>query len=650
MRRLFLAEIHELSEILADQIAAGEVVERPASVVKELVENAIDAGSSRIDILLEESGLKMIRIIDNGSGIDANQVEIAFKRHATSKISSRSDLFKVGTLGFRGEALPSIASIADVEMLTATTDGPGKRIHYRGGKLEDSGDAQSRQGTDITVRDLFFNTPARLKYLKSLQTELSKITDIVNRIALSYPEVAISLQNNERELMRTSGNGNIQQVLANIYGAKNAQKMVHVKEQNIDFTIDGYISLPEFTRANRSYITVLVNGRYIKNFQISKAIIDGYGSKLMVGRYPVAVLNIKTDPILVDVNVHPTKQEVRISEEQTLLDLISKAVFNELADKNLIPDAVDNLKKSRVKVSSSEQLDLARMAISGSFGMEQDHVTIPDTDNDEVEKEVNISDRYVEPEPIVINSRQDLKSDTIAEFKTKYANDAVVNNAVEDGDQPELKEKDAVQRFPTLTYIGQMHGTYLFAEAEDGLYIIDQHAAQERINYEYYRVQIGEVSDDQQDLLVPIYLDYSTTDAIRIKEKQTVLESCGLFLEEFGKNTFIVRHHPTWFKKGQEEDTVKEMVDYVLNDSSMTVAKFREATAIMMSCKRAIKANHHLDEPQAKQLLKDIAKAENPFNCPHGRPVLVHFSTTDMEKMFKRIQDPHHSDLMEDEM
>ncbi|MCG9227495.1 DNA mismatch repair endonuclease MutL [Pediococcus pentosaceus] len=470
------------------------------------------------------------------------------------------------------------------------------------------------------------------------------------RIALSYPEVAISLQNNERELMRTSGNGNIQQVLANIYGAKNAQKMVHVKEQNIDFTIDGYISLPEFTRANRSYITVLVNGRYIKNFQISKAIIDGYGSKLMVGRYPVAVLNIKTDPILVDVNVHPTKQEVRISEEQTLLDLISKAVFNELADKNLIPDAVDNLKKSRVKVSSSEQLDLARMAISGSFGMEQDHVTIPDTDNDEVEKEVNISDRYVEPEPIVINSRQDLKSDTIAEFKTKYANDAVINNAVEDGDQPELKEKDAGQRFPTLTYIGQMHGTYLFAEAEDGLYIIDQHAAQERINYEYYRVQIGEVSDDQQDLLVPIYLDYSTTDAIRIKEKQTVLESCGLFLEEFGKNTFIVRHHPTWFKKGQEEDTVKEMVDYVLNDSSMTVAKFREATAIMMSCKRAIKANHHLDEPQAKQLLKDIAKAENPFNCPHGRPVLVHFSTTDMEKMFKRIQDPHHSDLMEDEM
>ena len=195
-----------------------------------------------------------------------------------------------------------------------------------------------------------------------------------------------------------------------------------------------------------------------------------------------------------------------------------------------------------------------------------------------------------------------------------------------------------------------MHGTYLFAEADDGLYIIDQHAAQERINYEYYRVQIGQVSDDQQDLLVPIYLDYSTTDTLRIKEKQSVLEASGLYLEEFGRNTFIVRHHPTWFKKGQEEDTVKEMVDYVLNDRNMTVAKFREATAIMMSCKRAIKANHHLDDLQAKQLLKDLAKVENPFNCPHGRPVLVHFSTTDMEKMFKRIQDPHNTNLIDEDL
>ncbi|AOW74092.1 DNA mismatch repair endonuclease MutL [Pediococcus acidilactici] len=642
-----MAKIQELSDILADQIAAGEVVERPASVVKELVENAIDAGSSRIDILLAESGLKMIRVIDNGSGIEGSQVETAFKRHATSKITSRADLFRVGTLGFRGEALPSIASIADVKMTSSTAEGPGQFVHYRGGELIEHREAQSRQGTDITVSDLFFNTPARLKYLKSLATELSKITDIINRIALSYPEIAFSLQNDERQLMRTSGQGNVQQVLANIYGTHNAQKMLDIHGESVDFRIDGYVSLPEFTRANRSYITILVNGRYIKNFHISKAIIEGYGSKLMVGRYPVAVINIQTDPLLVDVNVHPSKLEVRISEENALTELISKTIFDRLADQNLIPDAVDNLKKKRISKPAGEQLDLTETVLSGSFGKGKDTPTeSAAVEGDESAAALHPS--VATTKPIIISTRQDLQSDRIAEFKEKYADSTtpVTKNENTEGEE----KTPSTSRFPALTYIGQMHGTYLFAEADDGLYIIDQHAAQERINYEYYRVQIGQVSDDQQDLLVPIYLDYSTTDTLRIKEKQSVLEACGLYLEEFGRNTFIVRHHPTWFKKGQEEDTVKEMVDYVLNDRNMTVAKFREATAIMMSCKRAIKANHHLDDLQAKQLLKDLAKVENPFNCPHGRPVLVHFSTTDMEKMFKRIQDPHNTNLIDEDL
>lgn len=642
-----MAKIQELSDILADQIAAGEVVERPASVVKELVENAIDAGSSRIDILLAESGLKMIRVIDNGSGIEGSQVETAFKRHATSKITSRADLFRVGTLGFRGEALPSIASIADVKMTSSTAEGPGQFVHYRGGELIEHREAQSRQGTDITVSDLFFNTPARLKYLKSLATELSKITDIINRIALSYPEIAFSLQNDERQLMRTSGQGNVQQVLANIYGTHNAQKMLDIHGESVDFRIDGYVSLPEFTRANRSYITILVNGRYIKNFHISKAIIEGYGSKLMVGRYPVAVINIQTDPLLVDVNVHPSKLEVRISEENALTELISKTIFDRLADQNLIPDAVDNLKKKRISKPAGEQLDLTETVLSGSFGKGKDTPTeSAAVEGDDSAAALHSS--VAATKPIIISTRQDLQSDRIAEFKEKYADSTtpVTKNENTEGEE----KTPSTSRFPALTYIGQMHGTYLFAEADDGLYIIDQHAAQERINYEYYRVQIGQVSDDQQDLLVPIYLDYSTTDTLRIKEKQSVLEACGLYLEEFGRNTFIVRHHPTWFKKGQEEDTVKEMVDYVLNDRNMTVAKFREATAIMMSCKRAIKANHHLDDLQAKQLLKDLAKVENPFNCPHGRPVLVHFSTTDMEKMFKRIQDPHNTNLIDEDL
>lgn len=640
-----MAKIQELSDILADQIAAGEVVERQASVVKELVENAIDAGSNRIDILLAESGLKMIRVIDNGSGIEGSQVETAFKRHATSKITSRADLFRVGTLGFRGEALPSIASIADVKMTSSTAEGPGQFVHYRGGELIEHREAQSRQGTDITVSDLFFNTPARLKYLKSLATELSKITDIINRIALSYPEIAFSLQNDERQLMHTSGQGNVQQVLANIYGTHNAQKMLDIHGESVDFRIDGYVSLPEFTRANRSYITILVNGRYIKNFHISKAIIEGYGSKLMVGRYPVAVINIQTDPLLVDVNVHPSKLEVRISEENALTELISKTIFDRLADQNLIPDAVDNLKKKRISKPAGEQLDLTETVLSGSFGKPTPTESAAVEEDDSA---AALHPSVAATKPIIISTRQDLQSDRISEFREKYADSTtfVTKNENTEGEE----KTPSTSRFPALTYIGQMHGTYLFAEADDGLYIIDQHAAQERINYEYYRVQIGQVSDDQQDLLVPIYLDYSTTDTLRIKEKQSVLEACGLYLEEFGRNTFIVRHHPTWFKKGQEEDTVKEMVDYVLNDRNMTVAKFREATAIMMSCKRAIKANHHLDDLQAKQLLKDLAKVENPFNCPHGRPVLVHFSTTDMEKMFKRIQDPHNTNLIDEDL
>ena len=630
-----MPEIHELSAVLADQIAAGEVVERPASVVKELVENAIDAKSTRIDILLKDSGISEIRIIDNGTGIEANQVQTAFRRHATSKITSRQDLFKVATLGFRGEALPSIASISDVVMKTATQNQAGVDIHYRGGKLISEQPSESRTGTDITVKDLFFNTPARLKYLKSMATELSKITDIVNRIALSYPKIAFSVQNNRKLLLQTTGNGNLQQVIANIYGVSNAKKMLAIQGENVDFAVSGFVSLPEFTRANRSYITVLINGRYVKNFQVVKAIIAGYGSKLMVGRFPVAVLNIKMNPLLVDVNVHPTKQEVRISEEDSLLNLVTDTIQKVLFKQNLIPDAVSNLKSQMTGKTPAQQLDLATEALSQDFGKTTNAMT------DEYKRNINDA-----PKPIIISSKKSLNDNKIAEFKAKYTGEP--KPTIEKQPATTEDKHPSTDRFPMLTYIGQLHGTYLLAEGPDGLYIVDQHAAQERLNYERFRVEIGQVSDDQQDLLVPIYLDYSTSDTLKIKEKQDVLESCGIFLEEFGKNTFVVSHHPTWFIKGQEEATIKEMIDEILNDKHMTVAKFREKNAIMMSCKKAIKANHHLEKQQAQKLLKDLTKAKNPFNCPHGRPVLVHFSNTDLEKMFKRIQDSHQTGPIEE--
>ncbi|WP_318765832.1 DNA mismatch repair endonuclease MutL [Lactiplantibacillus carotarum] len=669
-----MAKIHELSSVLADQIAAGEVVERPASVVKELAENAVDAHATQVDILVLESGVQSIRVIDDGDGIADDDIQTAFKRHATSKITSRADLFSVHSLGFRGEALPSIASVADVVMNTSTGT-TGSNIHYRGGKLLHQAPAPLRQGTDITVTDLFFNTPARLKYLKSPQTELANILDVVNRLALSYPAVAFRLVHNSKELLRTAGRGDLQQVIAGIYGVQNARKMVAIEGADPDFQLKGYVALPELTRASRQYITVLINGRAIKNQQLTKAVIKGYGSKLMVGRYPIAVIDLRMDPLLVDVNVHPTKQEVRLSKEPELAKLISQTITDRLADVNLIPSALTNLGSHRREHLNTDQLAIDLNAASSQYHVasaspqtaerfaasltaassapasttaSSTAATSAVTSLAPTPKETPVSAAA----PIMISDRHELQTTDVTAFDAKYQEETpalpfgpTVEQAEPAATTDEPNVVDDGPRFPTLRYLGQMHGTYLLAEADDGMYILDQHAAQERINYEYYRQAIGEVSSDQQNLLVPIVLDYPTSDVLKIKEKLPLLAELGLHLEPFGGNSFIVHSHPTWFKAGQEADTIKEMVDWLLQDDKLTVAQFREKSAIMMSCKRAIKANHHLDDQQARALLAKLPTCENPFNCPHGRPVTVHFTNSDMERMFKRIQDSHESPL-----
>lgn len=631
-----MAEIHELSAVLADQIAAGEVVERPASVVKELVENALDAKAAQITIETKEAGLEMIRVTDDGEGIEADDVETAFKRHATSKITSREDLFRVATLGFRGEALPSIASVSDVVLMTAHADDEtGTTIHIKGGKIVSNDASQLRNGTQITVSDLFFNTPARLKYLSSLATELSHVSDIVNRLALSHSDVAFVLKNNGKTLLKTAGNGNQKQTFSAIYGVKAAAKMISFNAKDLDFEVDGMVSYPELTRSNRNGISLLINGRYIRNFKLTKAVLNGYGSKLMVGRFPYAVINIRLDPLLCDVNVHPTKQEVRISKEPQLEKLISEGIFARLSQENLIPNAVKNLNHSKRTGFSGEQTDLLEKSpkYKGPVSAEVTAALVGESLDDRLDGKQNVLAKDVRP--IVISKRTDLEKAELKIWDQKY-----VQKKTSVKDQ-EISAESSKKRFPELRYIGQMHGTYLFAESADGLYIIDQHAAQERCKYEYYRTEIGNVSSNQQRLLVPIVLTYPTTDALKIEENLDKLANLGIELEDFGKNTYILRQHPTWFKQGEEEEIVREMIDMFLNDDKLTVAKFREKTAIMMSCKRSIKANHHLEEEQAKVLLKKLSACENPFNCPHGRPVLVHFTSKDMEHMFKRIQDPH---------
>ncbi|MBP1041100.1 DNA mismatch repair endonuclease MutL [Vagococcus sp. BWB3-3] len=671
-----MSKIQELSEMLANQIAAGEVVERPASVVKELVENAIDANSSQIDIYIEEAGLRKIQVIDNGDGIDNDDVLSAFKRHATSKIHSRDDLFRIRTLGFRGEALPSIASVSEMTLETSTGEGEGSFVRLAGGKVLEHKPNALRKGTKITVENLFYNTPARLKYVKSLQTELANVGDIINRLAMSHPQIAFRLVHDGNKMLSTTGNGDIKQAIAGIYGVGTAKKMLPIEQEDLDFKISGYVSLPELTRASRNYLSIIINGRYIRNYLLNKAIVEGYGSKLMVGRFPLAVIKIDMDPLLVDVNVHPTKQEVRLSKEQELMTLIASAIQEALSEQQLIPNAASNLGFNRgPKEKKVEQIrmpletPLASTGISRhqsqrqptfkeqglAYDAAEGRFYVPDKESKAVEADLP-PERLAEPkERLTPSEPPSLIAEPTAELISETPAKIVDLAQVDDQkfelpfgpEVPEVLDLEmdtqdpAKGRFPELEYFGQMHGTYLFAQSVDGLYIVDQHAAQERIKYEYFREKIGQVGTDLQELLVPIVLDYPNSDVLRIQEHADNLASVGIHLENFGQNSFIVRAHPTWYPSGKEETIIREMIDLVLTTGQASVAKFREDTAIMMSCKQSIKANHYLNEEQARILLEDLAKCENPFNCPHGRPVLIHFNNTDMEKMFKRIQDSH---------
>ena len=642
-----MSHIIELPEVLANQIAAGEVIERPASVVKELVENAIDAGSSQIIVEIEEAGLKKIQITDNGHGIAHDEVELALRRHATSKIKNQADLFRIRTLGFRGEALPSIASVSVLTLLTAV-DGAshGTKLVARGGEVEEVVPATSPVGTKVCVEDLFFNTPARLKYMKSQQAELSHIIDIVNRLGLAHPEISFSLISDGKEMTRTAGTGQLRQAIAGIYGLASAKKMVEIENSDLDFEISGFVSLPELTRANRNYISLFINGRYIKNFLLNRAILDGYGSKLMVGRFPLAVIHIHIDPYLADVNVHPTKQEVRISKERELMALVSEAIAKSLKEQTLIPDALENLAKSTVR--NREKVEQTTLLLrENTLYYEKTEQTRP-TQAEVADHQVNLTE---EKQDLNLFAKETLDQLT-KPAKLHFAERKSVS--YDQLDHPELdlasldKAYDKLEReesssFPELEFFGQMHGTYLFAQGRDGLYIIDQHAAQERVKYEEYRESIGNVDQSQQQLLVPYIFEFPADDALRLKERMPLLEEVGVFLAEYGENQFILREYPIWMAEEEIESGIYEMCDMLLLTKEVSIKKYRAELAIMMSCKRSIKANHRIDDHSARQLLYQLSQCDNPYNCPHGRPVLVHFTKSDMEKMFRRIQENHTS-------
>ena len=639
-----MSEIKILSETLANQIAAGEVVERPASVIKELVENAIDAESTKIKVEIEEAGLLKIVVTDDGNGIASEDVERAFERHATSKIYTTDELFRIRTLGFRGEALPSIASVSELTIETAEDKKTGKHVYLKGGEIVENTSAQSRRGTTIKVEQLFYNTPARLKHIRSLRTEVSHIINHMNRFALSNPDISFEFINDGNQIMKTVGNGDIRQAIASVYGVNIARKMRKIETENFDFKVTGYTSLPEVTRASNSYITLIVNGRYIHNYSLNRAVIEGYGSTLMIGRHPIAVMNIEMDPLLLDVNVHPTKQQIRISNEKELGQLIKEAIYKRMHQEVRIPGSSnkENVPLPKAPEEKSEQLNFEFQTQNKPSTFSFPDKQKPKKQPEQAQSHFGTGAREKKNwQPEAEPENRDRVNEAEVSILTHQA--SMEDSALELAKTAERKNynEEKMARFPELEYIGQLHGTYLLTQNEEGLFIIDQHAAQERIKYEYYKKLLADTGSSMQDLLVPIVLEYPSDEVMVITDNLEKLADAGVKLEPFGQNSFIVREHPTWIIPGQEQETIEEMIDFFLEKKDLSIGMFREATAIMMSCKRSIKANHHLSDEEAISLIEQLPQAENPYNCPHGRPILVKMTTRDLEKMFKRIQDSH---------
>ncbi|MDR6882243.1 DNA mismatch repair endonuclease MutL [Bacillus sp. 3255] len=736
-----MGKIQLLSEHIANQIAAGEVVERPSSVVKELVENSVDAESTRIDVTIEEGGLQLIRVSDNGTGMALDDCEVAFQRHATSKISTSKDLFSIRTLGFRGEALPSIASVSRLECVTsAANDGLGRKITIEGGTIRGVTETAASRGTEVTVKDLFYNTPARLKYMKTIQTELGHISDYMYRLALAHPGIAFTLKHNGNLLLQTLGNGDLLQVIAGIYGTAIGKQMLPIQAESLDYTISGFVAKPEMTRANRGGISTIVNGRYVRNFALNQALLQGYHTLLPINRFPVAVLQIGMDPALVDVNVHPAKLEVRFSKEAELTALIEAEVKRLFGRQVLIPTG--NKPAAPRGAYIQEQLDLTRTLETPAAGLAPGGAAVERAELPRLPEETAFtvsapSAPYESSAPSALSGQPARPAQaepfmqsaglqpTMRELQASSQSAARQIPQVPQASQAQVKESlsayDTEERalpaanlpqaaepkawapsyeaprsapsagyptsnrmpassnaaasgtpatrnvslsqqrrmneafldslpagiesgtpklpaFPRLEPIGQMHGTYLVAQNEEGLYLIDQHAAHERINYEYYYERFGNPAEASQELLVGITLEFTPAEAGIIAERLSLFEQAGVYMEAFGGNTFLVRAHPHWFPPGEEKTIIEEICEWVLSEKkAVDIAKLREKAAIMCSCKASIKANQGLSVLEMETLIDRLAGCRNPYTCPHGRPIVVSFTTYELEKMFKRV-------------
>ena len=706
-----MGKINILSAELSNKIAAGEVVERPSSVVKELVENSIDAGSTNIKIIIKEFGIQQIRIIDNGSGITNDDLARAFLRHATSKISADYDLFHIETLGFRGEALASISSVSKVTIKSCSGEAQGKMLVLEGGKVVSEEYYAPIKGTDLSVENLFYNTPARLKYLRNPHTEQANITNIIHKFALSYPSVAFELHVDGKITFKTYGDGDVHKILSKIYNMGVARNMIEFSGNNDDYKVFGYISVPEETRASKNYINIFINGRYIKNYGIQNAIIDAYGTLLMINRYPLCVINIEMDPILLDVNVHPTKQEVRLSKEAELISLIKEVIAERLSNYTYIPQGMNNVltKKEKAKIEKINFLD----ELDNKFGDVGDkNIFSEEKKESEVDLEVELSfldtqeevashviqeDEFLFGGDLLTNSAEEkipvqskentfnqrnktqkIKSDlpdlsysshprdnrnkfgdkptkkeieNFMNFSKKEDNSSyddrteeVVSNVVKDDSHfNEIKDAKIVQdddtkvrTLPDLKVLAQIFKTYILSEADNKLFLIDQHAAAERYNYEKLQREFIERKNYKKQMLIPLMFDFSIDEAAEVRNNLEKFEELGIVFEEFGDNSYVVREFPGWIEE-DEEQMIKIIVEKVLKNNNITFNELRNDAIAMASCKMSIKANQVLTDVEMNKVISDLYECKNPFTCPHGRPIITKMEKKDLEKMFKRI-------------
>lgn len=616
-----MQKIRQLDDILANKIAAGEVIERPANVVKELVENSIDANSSKIDVIIEEGGLKLIQVIDNGDGMDKEDALLCFSRHATSKIKDDQDLFCIQTLGFRGEAIPSIASISHFELKTSTGQ-IGTSVVYEYGKYIENKESDSKKGTNIKVEKLFQNVPARLKYVRSTNAEFANIQTYLERLSLSHPDIAFLLVHNGRTIYKTNGNGNLLEVISNIYGLNVAKAMIPVDFGDDEFHITGFISKIDVNRASRNHMITMVNSRVVRNKVSIDSIKNAYSRYLAEKRYPITILNIEIDPYLVDVNVHPSKLEVRFSKEMKLKELIYQGISEALANVNLTYNAVADYKKPKVNIEQP--------AFEFNYDVEDEiEPILKSTDNENIN---HVDDKNNETFDNIENEVVDKKNNynLVQEQNIEYIvpDKQVVETKVESREKL-MKKKLLVK--------GQVHGTYIICEDETGMYLVDQHAAQERINYEYFLDKYQHLNLSMRDLLVPITLEYPLSEFLIIEERKQLLSQVGINLEVFGNCGYVIKQLPLWMQNIDEQVFIEDMVDQVLKDNKVDVVKLQDHAIATLSCKASLKGNTHLSNEGMQNIIDNLMRCDNPYVCPHGRPTLVYYSSYEIEKLFKRV-------------